>query len=91
VIGTKVGRAKHTRIMPGGALEQSSEDAGGNNDSSNSPTSVFVGDKLNDHRGAFIVDYPMDKGCVVDGCWDYMETIWNVSIYIVSGTCTNII
>lgn len=77
VIGTKVGRAKHTRIMPGGALEQSSEDAGGNNDSSNSPTSVFVGDKLNDHRGAFIVDYPMDKGCVVDGCWDYMETIWN--------------
>mmetsp|Transcript_3599 Transcript_3599/g.5229 ORF Transcript_3599/g.5229 Transcript_3599/m.5229 type:complete len:458 (-) Transcript_3599:143-1516(-) len=91
VIGTKVGRAKHTRIMPGGALEASVDEveasSGGTTAASSSgaiaggtagrPTSVFVGSKLEDHRGAFIVDYPMDKGCVVDGCWNHMETIWN--------------
>mmetsp|Transcript_3131 Transcript_3131/g.4171 ORF Transcript_3131/g.4171 Transcript_3131/m.4171 type:complete len:435 (+) Transcript_3131:95-1399(+) len=79
VIGTKVGRAKHTKIMPGGALEG---DDGTTSSSAvtsthkNGPTSTFVGSKLEDHRGAFILDYPMDRGCVVEGYWDAMETIW---------------
>ena len=65
-IGTKVGRAKHTRVMPGGSLEQE-------------PSSVFVGSKLEDHRGAFILDYPMRKGCVKDDQgWESMERIWEV-------------
>lgn len=66
VVGTKVGRAKHMRIMPGGALEQEQQ----------GPSSVFVGQKLDEHRGAFVLDYPMDKGHVVDGGWDSMERIW---------------
>jgi centractin len=43
------------------------------------PTSVFVGKKLDDHRGSFILEYPMDKGHVVDGGWDAMEALWEVS------------
>ena len=72
IIGTKVGSAKHMRIMPGGALEQESISAGGRK-------SFFVGSKLDEHRGAFILDHPMDKGYVVDSGWDAMEKIWEVS------------
>jgi hypothetical protein len=71
VIGAKVGRAKHMRIMPGGALEAEQSLSG--------PSSVFVGQKLDDHRGAFLLEYPMDKGHVVDGGWDAMESLWEVS------------
>ena len=67
-MGTKVGRAKHTRIMPGGALEQEMSGTG--------PTSTFVGSKLDEHRGAFLLDYPMDKGYVQDGSWGDMEKIF---------------
>lgn len=70
VIGTKVGRAKHMRIMPGGALETEQILSG--------PSSMFVGKKLDDHRGSFILEYPMDKGHVVDGGWDAMESLWEV-------------
>lgn len=66
VVGTKVGRTKHMRIMPGGALESEQE----------GPSSVFVGQKLDEHRGAFFLEYPMDKGAVVDGRWDAMEKVW---------------
>lgn len=68
VVGNKIGRAKHTRIMPGGALEQDQDLSG--------PSSVFVGQKLDDHRGAFLLEYPMDKGAVVEGGWDAMERVW---------------
>eukprot|EP00429_Kryptoperidinium_foliaceum_P010388 CAMPEP_0176004276 /NCGR_PEP_ID=MMETSP0120_2-20121206/1607_1 /TAXON_ID=160619 /ORGANISM="Kryptoperidinium foliaceum, Strain CCMP 1326" /LENGTH=398 /DNA_ID=CAMNT_0017336947 /DNA_START=102 /DNA_END=1298 /DNA_ORIENTATION=- len=68
VIGTKVGRAKHMRIMPGGSLEAEQSLSG--------PSSVFVGQKLDEHRGAFLLEYPMDKGYVVDGGWDAMESLW---------------
>lgn len=71
VIGTKVGRAKHMRIMPGGALEAEQALSG--------PSSVFVGQKLDEHRGSFLLEYPMDKGAVVDGGWDAMESLWEVS------------
>jgi len=76
VVGTKVGRSKHMRIMPGGALEQDQEFSG--------PSSVFVGRKLDEHRGAFVLEYPMDKGRVVDGGWDSMERVWEVSAWKVS-------
>lgn len=68
VLGTKVGRTKHMRIMPGGALE--TEDAA---------TSIFVGRKLDEHRGAFYLEYPMDKGAVTENGWDAMERLWEVS------------
>jgi len=68
VIGTKVGRAKHMRIMPGGALEAEQSLSG--------PSSIFVGKKLDEHRGSFFLEYPMDKGAVVNGGWDAMESIW---------------
>ncbi|CAB9499443.1 Actin-66 (Fragment) [Seminavis robusta] len=68
VIGTKVGRAKHMRIMPGGALEADKDLSG--------PSSIFVGRKLDEHRGAFLLEYPMDKGYVSDGGWDAMERLW---------------
>ena len=70
VIGTKVGRAKHMRIMPGGALETDQSLSG--------PSSMFVGKKLDEHRGSFILEYPMDKGHIVDGGWDAMESLWDV-------------
>ncbi len=71
VVGTKVGRSKHMRIMPGGALEHDSEMSG--------PSSVFVGRKLDEHRGAFLLEYPMHKGAVVEGGWESMERVWEVS------------
>jgi hypothetical protein len=58
------------RIMPGGALEQDQELSG--------PSSVFVGRKLDDYRGAFVLEYPMNKGRVMDGGWDSMERVWEV-------------
>ena len=58
------------RIMPGGALETEQSLSG--------PSSVFVGKKLDEHRGSFILEYPMDKGYVVDGGWDAMESLWEV-------------
>ena len=73
VIGTKVGRAKHMRIMPGGALETEQSLSG--------PSSIFVGRKLDDHRGSFVLEYPMDKGHVVDGGWDAMESLWEVRFW----------
>jgi hypothetical protein len=113
VIGTKVGRAKHVRIMPGGALAletaamdtntaaagamnmntasrsrgHSSSTTTGTTKSRNNANyhgtnvnSVFVGQTLDDHRGAFLLEYPMRNGCVLDGHWDSMDMIWNVSM-----------
>jgi len=54
--------------MPGGALEREEGQQG--------PTSVFVGNKLDEHRGAFRLEYPMDKGYVKDSGWGAMERIW---------------
>ena len=70
MIGTKVGRTKHLRIMPGGALETEQSL------SSSGPSSMFVGKKLDEHRGSFLLEYPMDKGHIVDGGWDAMEALW---------------
>ena len=40
-----------------------------------SPLYSFVGSKLQEHRGAFRLTYPMEHGVVVD--WQDMEKIWN--------------
>jgi hypothetical protein len=99
VLGTKVGRAKHMRVMPGGALERDQQDtstggvAGGTSGTSSGTvsavsssgnaitslsSSMYVGRKLDEHRGAFVVEYPMDKGIVTDNGWDAMECLWEV-------------
>jgi centractin len=55
-----VGRAKHQRIIPGGALE------GGD---------LFVGSKVEEHRGALLLSYPMEHGVVQN--WQEMEKMWS--------------
>mmetsp|Transcript_4265 Transcript_4265/g.7603 ORF Transcript_4265/g.7603 Transcript_4265/m.7603 type:complete len:427 (+) Transcript_4265:69-1349(+) len=79
-IGTKVGRAKHQRVMPGGALEGEEQRISGGKSSrstsSSGISSYFVGRKLDEHRGAFLLEYPMERGRVVDGGWDAMELLW---------------
>jgi centractin len=52
--------------MPGGALE------------SEEGSTIFVGPKLDEHRGAFFVEYPMENGAVNDNGWDAMERLWEV-------------
>lgn len=75
--------------MPGGALEgeesksstlgKSSTTSGGKR-LAGGTTSYYVGRKLDEHRGAFLLEYPMDRGKVVDGGWDAMELLWEVSL-----------
>ena len=61
VVDTKVGRTKHQRVMPGGALEE------GN---------LYCGKLLEEHRGAFVLEHPMQHGEVQS--WDAMERLWEV-------------
>lgn len=81
-IGTKVGRAKHQRVMPGGALDgeeqrvTSGKSSSSRSKSASGVSSYFVGRKLDEHRGAFLLEYPMERGRVVDGGWDAMELLW---------------
>lgn len=56
-----VGRAKHVRYMPGGALDLPSG-------------SVFVGSTLAEHRGALKISLPMEHGVVQS--WEDMERVW---------------
>jgi hypothetical protein len=58
------------RIMAGGALELEGS------------SSIYVGQKLDEHRGAFLLEYPMDKGVVVDSGWDAMLALWEVSFFL---------
>ncbi|CAH0476495.1 unnamed protein product [Peronospora belbahrii] len=54
-----VGITKHTRMMPGGAYE------GGD---------VFVGNRVQHHRGLFKIQYAMEHGIVTD--WNSMHRVW---------------
>ncbi|KAF4029220.1 actin [Phytophthora infestans] len=54
-----VGTTKHTRMMPGGAYE------GGD---------VFVGNRVQYHRGLFKIQYAMEHGVVTD--WNSMHRVW---------------
>ena len=74
--------------MPGGALEGEEQRTSGKSSTRSSSaggiTSYFVGRKLDEHRGAFILDYPVEGGSVVDGGWDAMELLWEVSSCVVN-------
>jgi len=59
VFRSYVGRCKHARIIPGGALD------GGE---------IFVGSKVDEHRGALLLSYPMEHGIVNN--WSDMERLW---------------
>jgi centractin len=54
-----IGRLKHRRVVPGGALDGSE---------------FFVGRKLEEHRGALVLSYPMEHGVVND--WTDIERVW---------------
>lgn len=54
-----VGRTKHVRMMPGGALEG---------------YDTFVGLKAEEHRGAMLLNYPMEHGIIKN--WADMERLW---------------
>eukprot|EP01031_Cornospumella_fuschlensis_P041594 gene41594-50760_t len=64
ILRSCVGRPKHLRIMPGGALEGGYGGA-----------DVFVGPKVEEHRGALKLSYPIEKGVVTQ--WQDMEKIWS--------------
>ena len=55
--------------MPGGALEVDEQ-------GSAASQQLFVGRKLQEHRGAFILEQPMENG-IIKG-WDAMEVLWEV-------------
>lgn len=55
-----VGRIKHTRVMPGGALDGAED--------------CFIGAKAEEHRGALKLSYPIENGIVNN--WSDMEKIW---------------
>lgn len=69
VLQSCIGRVKHTRVMPGGALEESD---------------VYMGSKVVDHRGALILDYMMDHGMVrnwndMEKLWSYIYSKDNLN------------
>lgn len=55
-----VARPKHHRVMPGGALEG---------------CDLVMGSKLEEHRGALKIEYPIENGVVTN--WADMEKIWS--------------
>jgi centractin len=55
-----VGRTKLTRVMPGGSLEGAD---------------IFIGSKVEEHRGALKLSYPMECGIVQN--WADMEKVWS--------------
>jgi centractin len=73
VIGSRVGTAKHLRIMPGGSLEGLEHLSSGKH--SSSVASYFIGKTLDDHRGAFLLHHPLHRGQVANGGWDAMELL----------------
>ena len=65
-----VGRTKHARVMPGGALEGSD---------------VFIGSKAEEHRGALKLSYAMENGIVqnwgdMEKIWSYIYSRDNLSV-----------
>lgn len=65
-----VGRVKHTRVMPGGPLDGSD---------------YFIGSKVDEHRGALSLSYPMENGNITN--WADMEKIWTYIYSKVSIFC----
>ena len=70
VFRSYVGRLKHTRVMPGGALE-------GND--------LFIGAKAEEHRGALKLSYPIENGIVqnwsdMEKIWSYVYSRDNLNV-----------
>lgn len=88
VIGTKVGRPKHTRVMPGGALDQdsigSTTSASTSYAASSSQAPTFVGETLDRHRGAFILSHPMDRGHLQDASPSSLDALEKLILSIYS-------
>eukprot|EP00644_Phytophthora_capsici_P007998 jgi/Phyca11/553962/estExt2_Genewise1Plus.C_PHYCAscaffold_580020 len=59
VFPSYVGTTKHTRMMAGGAFEGAD---------------VVVGNRMQNHRGLFKIQYAMEHGVVTD--WNSMHRIW---------------
>ena len=57
-----VGRLKHKRVIPGGALDSMKDDS-------------FVGVRADEHKGVLLLSYPMENGVVKN--WGDMEKIWS--------------
>jgi len=79
VVPSLVGRAKHVRVMPGGALEDEEGTSVGRSAADRSVGGggkIYVGRRAADHRGAMILKRPMDRGAVADGGWEDMERLW---------------
>jgi centractin len=65
-----VGRIKHPRVMPGGALE-------GND--------IFIGSKVEENRGALRIEYPIESGVVqnwadMEKIWTYLYSKDNLNV-----------
>lgn len=65
-----VGRVKHLRVMPGGALEGSD---------------IFLGNKIEEHRGTLKIEYPIENGIVqnwndMERIWSYLYTKDNLNV-----------
>jgi hypothetical protein len=60
MVANAVGRPKHKRAMAGGALDGQD---------------IFVGAKVQEHRGAFRISHPMSHGIVEN--WPDMERVWS--------------
>jgi hypothetical protein len=69
ILGTKVGRAKHMRIMPGGL--GADQRLGG-------PSSVFVGRKLTITVAPFTWNTPWIRVLLQENGWDAMERLLEV-------------
>ena len=70
VFRSYVGRPKHQRVMPGGALEG---------------IDALVGNKADQHRGALILSYPIDHGVVqnwhdMERIWRHVYSKENMNI-----------
>ena len=82
IFSSVVGRTKHVRMMPGGALDgmsisrETRDNSIGTSAriSGNSNSNVFVGNIVHQHRGAFKINYPMEHGIVTN--WADMERVW---------------
>lgn len=70
VFRSLVGTTKHTRMMPGGALEG---------------TDFFIGPKAEEHRGALSLNYPIEHGIVqnwadMERVWRYVYNKDNLNV-----------
>lgn len=62
VFRSYLGRTKHVRVMPGGALEGSD---------------IFIGSKAEEHRGSLVLSYPIEHGIIqnwsdMEKLWSYV-------------------